>query len=67
MLHDIGKIGVPDSILNKPDQLNENEREIMKNHPLWECGLSGDRTVQAGGFRISYHTRGTTARATRKG
>jgi len=31
-LHDIGKIAIPDSILNKPDKLNNDEYEIMKNH-----------------------------------
>jgi PAS domain S-box-containing protein/putative nucleotidyltransferase with HDIG domain len=33
LLHDIGKMGVPDSILNKPVQLNEEEEEIMRRHP----------------------------------
>lgn len=33
MLHDIGKIGISDQILNKPDRLDEKEWEIMKNHP----------------------------------
>jgi len=32
-LHDIGKIGVPDAILNKPDLLSEEEREQMEVHP----------------------------------
>jgi len=32
LLHDIGKIGVPDSVLNKPDKLTESEFEIVKNH-----------------------------------
>jgi response regulator RpfG family c-di-GMP phosphodiesterase len=32
-LHDIGKIGVPDSILLKPDRLNSAEFEKIKNHP----------------------------------
>lgn len=33
-LHDIGKIGIADSILNKPGKFNEQEREIMKKHPV---------------------------------
>ena len=32
-LHDIGKIGVPDAILRKPESLNEQEWRIMKRHP----------------------------------
>lgn len=33
LLHDVGKIGIRDYILLKPDQLNDDEFEIMKNHP----------------------------------
>ena len=34
LLHDIGKIGVPDSILRKPAKLNRQEWNKMKLHPL---------------------------------
>ncbi|MGW8285405.1 MAG: HD domain-containing phosphohydrolase [Candidatus Deferrimicrobiaceae bacterium] len=32
-MHDIGKVGIPDSILLKPGKLTEQEFEIMKSHP----------------------------------
>ncbi|MGE5450075.1 MAG: diguanylate cyclase domain-containing protein, partial [Methanomassiliicoccales archaeon] len=32
-LHDIGKVGIPDYILNKPGPLDDNEWEIIKKHP----------------------------------
>ncbi|MEX1157439.1 MAG: HD domain-containing phosphohydrolase [Thermomicrobiales bacterium] len=34
MLHDIGKIGVPDAILNKPGALTDAEFDIIKEHPV---------------------------------
>lgn len=33
-LHDVGKIGIPDSILRKPGPLTDKEREIIKEHPF---------------------------------
>lgn len=33
-LHDIGKISVPEEILNKPSRLSEEEFEIIKKHPI---------------------------------
>lgn len=32
-LHDVGKIGIPDSILKKPSRLEDEERRIMETHP----------------------------------
>ena len=33
LLHDIGKIGIPDSILRKPAKLDNDEYDLMKKHP----------------------------------
>ncbi|MEW5993970.1 MAG: HD domain-containing phosphohydrolase [Candidatus Zixiibacteriota bacterium] len=33
-LHDIGKIGVPDSVLNKAGRLTEQEQQLMYDHPI---------------------------------
>ncbi len=34
LLHDVGKIGVPDAIINKPAHLTEDEFAVIKNHPV---------------------------------
>ncbi|MFA5027808.1 MAG: HD domain-containing phosphohydrolase [Candidatus Methylomirabilota bacterium] len=34
VLHDVGKIGIPDSILLKPGPLTKEEREVIKSHPV---------------------------------
>jgi response regulator RpfG family c-di-GMP phosphodiesterase len=44
-LHDIGKIGVPDSIVGKPGRLNDAERAVMNSH-----SDLGDRILQPLGF-----------------
>lgn len=34
LLHDVGKVGIPESILCKPGPLTDEEYEVMKTHPL---------------------------------
>ncbi|MBQ7698896.1 MAG: HD domain-containing protein [Clostridia bacterium] len=38
-MHDIGKIKIPDAILNKPGRLSEAEYEIMKNHSVYGADI----------------------------
>jgi hypothetical protein len=34
LLHDVGKIGVPDEVLNKPGQLSDEEFDLIRQHPV---------------------------------
>ena len=34
LLHDVGKIGIPENVLKKPDKLSDEEWKIMKQHPV---------------------------------
>jgi len=38
-LHDIGKLGIPDTILLKPGPLSPEERQIMERHPEIGCQI----------------------------
>ena len=55
-MHDIGKIGIPDAILNKPGKLNEDEWKIMKTHTQIGYDILKDskrETLRAAGI-VSY-------------
>lgn len=41
LLHDIGKMGIPDSILHNPGELSESELEVMRKHPRYAYELLG--------------------------
>ncbi|MDI6617396.1 MAG: HD-GYP domain-containing protein [Clostridiales bacterium] len=42
LLHDIGKIGIPEAILNKPGRLSEDEYAVIKQHPVIGANIIKD-------------------------
>jgi ribonuclease P protein subunit RPR2 len=60
LLHDVGKIGIPDRILQKPGPLSEGEARLMKTHTvLGEQVLGGVAFLQGEGLDVvrSHHER----------
>jgi cyclic di-GMP phosphodiesterase len=58
LLHDIGKIGIPDGILRKPHPLTPSERRLIENHTLLgEQMLGGVGILHGEGLRVvrSHH------------
>jgi putative nucleotidyltransferase with HDIG domain len=51
LLHDIGKLSVPDHILQKPAALDEDEFAVIKRHPEWGVKL----LRELGGFATAVH------------
>lgn len=53
LLHDVGKIGIPDAILNKRARLTPDEYETMKNHSVLGCDIvmAADMPVEADWIR----------------
>jgi putative two-component system response regulator len=54
LLHDIGKMGIPDSILLKPGLLTENEKSIMQLHPKFAYDLIKPIGLPEGVLEIPY-------------
>ncbi|MBL8035355.1 MAG: response regulator [Leptospiraceae bacterium] len=58
-LHDVGKIGIPDSILLKPGKLTDDEFSVMKKHPeigfQLLAGLDSELTRVAADIALTHH------------
>ncbi len=44
LLHDVGKIGIPDAIINKPSRLTDEEYSLIMRHPLTGAEILGNIT-----------------------
>jgi HD-GYP domain-containing protein (c-di-GMP phosphodiesterase class II) len=55
-LHDVGKIRVPDRVLNKPGPLDREERAVMRRHPAWGAEtLSGVPGLEVVATIVRFH------------
>jgi len=59
LLHDVGKIGIPDRVLQKVDQLNGDEWAMMRRHPELGAKILGDHPALAAvvPFVLHHHER----------
>lgn len=59
LFHDVGKIGIPDSILLKPDALSPEEKAVMRRHPEMGADLVGrvGSLKDAAELVLSHHER----------
>ena len=60
LLHDIGKMQIPDEVLNKPGKLTDEEKKIMNSHPVNGRNLlmkSGDTPAYAIDAAFNHHER----------
>ena len=56
LLHDIGKIGIPDAVLNKPSRLTDEEFETIKNHTtIGKAILEGIDGMSSVAEAAAYH------------
>ena len=54
LLHDIGKVGIPDNILHKPGPLTAAEWEVMRQHPVYAHDLLASITYLRPAIEIPY-------------
>lgn len=61
MLHDIGKVGIPDGVLKKPGRLTDEERAVMQTHSALGAGLfngdSSELEAMARDIALHHHAR----------
>jgi HD-GYP domain-containing protein (c-di-GMP phosphodiesterase class II) len=57
MLHDVGKLEIPDEILHKPSDLTDDEFDVMKSHPLIGERLVGTTFPEIGPGVRGHHER----------
>jgi putative nucleotidyltransferase with HDIG domain len=59
LLHDIGKLSVPDGVLTKPGRLDDDEFAVIRMHPVWGDELAGTLGFPAAVRRLvrSHHER----------
>ena len=58
LLHDVGKIGISDAILQKPGSLTVDEFEVMKTHPTLGCHIvSAAELYQESEWILHHHER----------
>lgn len=57
MLHDVGKVGIPDAVLKKPGKLDAHERATMEEHAFLGAGLfkDGDSEIDRMAREIALH------------
>jgi HD-GYP domain-containing protein (c-di-GMP phosphodiesterase class II) len=57
MLHDVGKLEIPDDILNKPSPLTDQEFDVMKQHPVIGARLVAATIPEVGPGIRGHHER----------
>ena len=53
LMHDVGKIGIPDSVLNKPGRLSDAEFNIIKSHTVFGADILSEMTALPGAYQAA--------------